>query len=102
MRRLALLVAVLALPVAVGQAQPPDGVVRPANEAGLSDRQLGAQLYAGNCASCHGVSGQGVPKPRPSTTANAPARPSTAREIKMALSLNDLDSAVMAAVEKPT
>jgi ubiquinol-cytochrome c reductase cytochrome c subunit len=48
------------------QAQPPEGIVRPGNEAGLSDTELGSQLYAGNCASCHGISGQGVPRPRPS------------------------------------
>ena len=46
------------------QAQPPEGIVRPDNEAGLSDPQLGAQLYAGNCASCHGIGGQGVSPPR--------------------------------------
>ena len=42
------------------QAQPPEGIVRPANPSGLSDQELGAQLYAGNCASCHGISGAGV------------------------------------------
>jgi ubiquinol-cytochrome c reductase cytochrome c subunit len=41
------------------QAQPPQGIVRPANQAGLSDEELGSQLYAGNCASCHGVAGDG-------------------------------------------
>jgi ubiquinol-cytochrome c reductase cytochrome c subunit len=46
------------------QAQPPQGIVRPANEAGLSEEELGSQLYAGNCASCHGVAGDGVPRPR--------------------------------------
>jgi ubiquinol-cytochrome c reductase cytochrome c subunit len=47
------------------QAQPPEGIVRPDNEAGLTDEQLGSQLYAGNCASCHGVAGEGVSPPRP-------------------------------------
>jgi ubiquinol-cytochrome c reductase cytochrome c subunit len=43
------------------QAQPPQGIVRPDSESGLSDRELGAQLYAGNCVSCHGIAGEGVP-----------------------------------------
>jgi ubiquinol-cytochrome c reductase cytochrome c subunit len=47
------------------QAQPPEGIVRPANEAGLSDDELGSQLYAGNCASCHGIAGDGVKRERP-------------------------------------
>jgi ubiquinol-cytochrome c reductase cytochrome c subunit len=42
------------------QAQPPEGIVRPDSETGLSDRELGSQLYAGNCASCHGVAGRGI------------------------------------------
>jgi ubiquinol-cytochrome c reductase cytochrome c subunit len=49
----------VALPVALAHAQPPEGIVRPANEAGLSDQELGSQLYAGNCASCHGIAGEG-------------------------------------------
>jgi ubiquinol-cytochrome c reductase cytochrome c subunit len=66
-RRLtALIGALVALPLAVAQAQPPEGIVRPSNERGLTEQQLGSQLYAGNCASCHGMQGEGVPKPRPS------------------------------------
>jgi ubiquinol-cytochrome c reductase cytochrome c subunit len=65
MRRLALIALVLALAAGVAQAQPPEGIVRPADESGLSDKELGAQLYAGNCASCHGIGGQGVKPPRP-------------------------------------
>jgi ubiquinol-cytochrome c reductase cytochrome c subunit len=63
-RWIALLLALAALPVAFAHAQPPQGVVRPANEAGLSDQELGSQLYAGNCASCHGVAGDGMQRPR--------------------------------------
>ena len=50
--------AVLA-PAAMALAQPSQGIVRPDNEAGLSDADLGGQLYAGNCASCHGIAGEG-------------------------------------------
>ena len=66
MRRLLATTVALALaPLGASQAQPPEGIVRPANEAGLSQQQLGAQLYAGTCASCHGISGQGIQPPRP-------------------------------------
>jgi ubiquinol-cytochrome c reductase cytochrome c subunit len=46
-------------------AQPQSGIVRPADERRLSLRELGEQLYAGNCASCHGIDGRGVRSPRP-------------------------------------
>jgi quinol---cytochrome-c reductase cytochrome c subunit len=59
----ALTFAVMAL------AQPPSGIVRPSGEAKMSTHQLGAQLFAGNCASCHGSLGQGIPVPRPNTGA---------------------------------
>jgi ubiquinol-cytochrome c reductase cytochrome c subunit len=65
LRLIALVAALCALPLAVAVAQPPEGIVRPGNEAGLSDQELGSQLYAGNCASCHGISGEGVTPPRP-------------------------------------
>jgi ubiquinol-cytochrome c reductase cytochrome c subunit len=58
-RWIALLVSLGVLPIALAHAQPPEGIVRPGNEAGLSDQELGSQLYAGNCASCHGIAGQG-------------------------------------------
>jgi ubiquinol-cytochrome c reductase cytochrome c subunit len=60
-----LVLALLAVPIAIAEAQPPQGITRPADESGLSDQQLGAQLYAGNCSSCHGISGEGVTPPRP-------------------------------------
>jgi ubiquinol-cytochrome c reductase cytochrome c subunit len=61
---LTLLAAALASAVAA-DAQLPSGIARPSNEAGLTRRQLGEQLYAGNCASCHGVAGAGVTAPGP-------------------------------------
>ena len=51
------------LVAAVAYAQLPNGVDRPGNETGLSQRDLGAQLYAANCSFCHGIGGEGVPKP---------------------------------------
>jgi ubiquinol-cytochrome c reductase cytochrome c subunit len=60
-RRLIVLPAIAALALAVvtlAHAQLPAGTVKP--EASTSLRQLGAQLYAVNCASCHGIDGRGV------------------------------------------
>ena len=55
-----LVILLVALGVAaVAQAQPPSGISRPTNENKLSDAELGPQLYAGNCASCHGIAGEG-------------------------------------------
>jgi len=52
--------AALAAPVAPAPAQPRIGIVRPADEASLPPARLGAELFAGNCATCHGIDGQGV------------------------------------------
>jgi ubiquinol-cytochrome c reductase cytochrome c subunit len=65
MRRVAATLALLVLAAAPAHAQPRGGISRPANEASLSLRELGEQLYAGNCASCHGIDGRGLRKPRP-------------------------------------
>jgi ubiquinol-cytochrome c reductase cytochrome c subunit len=62
-RRLLLVLVLGALAiVAIAHAQPPSGLVRPADEAGTALQPLGAELYAGNCASCHGVAGSGIYK----------------------------------------
>jgi ubiquinol-cytochrome c reductase cytochrome c subunit len=45
---------------AIAHGQPPSGVSRPSNESSASQLELGAELYAGNCASCHGVAGRGI------------------------------------------
>src|SRR5438309_11132192 len=49
---------------AAAQAQPQSGIVRPTSEPSSPSRQLGAQLYAGNCATCHGVAGEGINQAR--------------------------------------
>ena len=60
------LVAVFALgAVSLAAAQPGSGIVRPTTEPAQPGVQLGAQLYAGNCASCHGIAGAGISSPRP-------------------------------------
>lgn len=51
--------------VGSASAQPPDGIVRPTNDAAIPLRRLGPQLYAGNCLSCHGIAGKGVTAPAP-------------------------------------
>lgn len=61
---LAFVLAALGL-AAVAHAELPSGISRPDNERGLSQQELGSQLYAGNCASCHGIAGRGVPEPTP-------------------------------------
>ena len=45
--------------------QPQSGIVRPTTEPPTPSATLGAQLYAGNCASCHGIAGSGISSPRP-------------------------------------
>jgi ubiquinol-cytochrome c reductase cytochrome c subunit len=50
---------------ATAAAQPQSGIVRPTTEPAMPNVALGAQLYAGNCASCHGIAGSGIASPRP-------------------------------------
>ncbi len=50
---------------AVAAAQPQSGIVRPTTEPAAPSVALGAELYAGNCASCHGIAGSGITSPRP-------------------------------------
>jgi len=62
----ALLVALGSLTLAgAAEAQPPSGIVRPTSEPSHATVQLGSQLYAGNCASCHGIAGSGIFHKRP-------------------------------------
>jgi ubiquinol-cytochrome c reductase cytochrome c subunit len=66
MRRAIVIGIVLALAAAaIAQAQPQTGIVRPSSEPSRPSIQLGAQLFAGNCASCHGIAGGGITSPRP-------------------------------------
>ena len=46
-------------------AQPQSGIVRPTTEPARPSVSLGAQLYASNCSSCHGIAGSGIASPRP-------------------------------------
>jgi ubiquinol-cytochrome c reductase cytochrome c subunit len=46
-------------------AQPQSGIVRPDSEPAQPSTELGSELYAGNCASCHGIAGRGIQSPRP-------------------------------------
>jgi ubiquinol-cytochrome c reductase cytochrome c subunit len=50
---------------AVAEAQPPSGIVRPTTEPAAASAALGAQLFAANCASCHGIGGGGISRSRP-------------------------------------
>jgi ubiquinol-cytochrome c reductase cytochrome c subunit len=69
MKRAACIIALLALitlgVVGAAAAQPPTGIVRPTTEPHQPSVQLGAQLYAGNCATCHGIDGSGIEHRRP-------------------------------------
>jgi ubiquinol-cytochrome c reductase cytochrome c subunit len=44
-------------------AQPPSGTVRPQGQENKPLVQQGAQLYAANCSSCHGIDGRGITNP---------------------------------------
>jgi ubiquinol-cytochrome c reductase cytochrome c subunit len=61
----AMLAAVWAAGAGVALAQPRYGIVRPTSEPSAPSLQLGAELYAANCATCHGIRGGGVSSPRP-------------------------------------
>jgi ubiquinol-cytochrome c reductase cytochrome c subunit len=64
------LIAALTIGLALGVvglaiAQPGSGIVRPTSEPATPSAKLGAELFAGNCASCHGIAGSGIKSPRP-------------------------------------
>lgn len=65
-RRIASLAALIALwVVGLAEAQPQSGIVRPTTQPATPSAKLGAELFEGNCASCHGFDGQGISSPRP-------------------------------------
>jgi ubiquinol-cytochrome c reductase cytochrome c subunit len=74
-RRFAVGLAVLAVfaVAASAIAEPPSGIVHVRHERSMSPRELGSQLYAGNCATCHGIAGQGTPIAPPLRGAGARA-----------------------------
>ena len=49
---------------AIAGAQPQSGIVRPTFEPAKPSLKLGAELYAGNCSTCHGIAGSGITKGR--------------------------------------
>ena len=49
----------------VALAASQNGIVRPTYEPATPSVNLGEQLFNANCASCHGIRGVGVTKPRP-------------------------------------
>lgn len=64
-RTLALTALLTVSLTAISAAQPPFGIVRPATEPSAPSVQLGSQLFAANCSSCHGIAGSGILHPRP-------------------------------------
>jgi ubiquinol-cytochrome c reductase cytochrome c subunit len=48
---------------ALAEAQPPSGIVHAPGSSKQNLMQLGAGLFAANCASCHGFRGEGVLEP---------------------------------------
>jgi len=67
--RTALLATLTAVALLAGAtlaaAQPQNGIVRPTYEPEQPSVRLGEELFNANCASCHGIGGQGIGKPRP-------------------------------------
>jgi ubiquinol-cytochrome c reductase cytochrome c subunit len=65
-RAISLLALIFALSiVGLAGAQPQSGIVRPTTEPSGPSAELGSELFAGNCASCHGIDGAGITSPRP-------------------------------------
>ena len=64
-RTLAAAIVVAVCAAVPAYAQPSAGISRPSGESRMSLRELGSQLYAGNCSTCHGIDGGGVEHRRP-------------------------------------
>jgi ubiquinol-cytochrome c reductase cytochrome c subunit len=65
MRVAAVVLAALLLAGTAAADPPPQGVVHVRIPPGAPLKPYGAQLYAANCASCHGLQGEGHYKPHP-------------------------------------
>jgi ubiquinol-cytochrome c reductase cytochrome c subunit len=62
----AVLLLALALPgLAVASVPPPYGIVDANAPPGTPLLELGYQLYAGNCSTCHGPNGEGIVEAKP-------------------------------------
>lgn len=48
-----------------GATPPQSGIVRPDSEPARPSVQLGSELYAANCSTCHGIAGSGIEHARP-------------------------------------
>ena len=69
---LVLLGLLLASPGVSADSGP--AIVRPENAASLEPAELGAQLFAGNCARCHGIAGRGIRSPSSDAGRGPPLR----------------------------
>jgi ubiquinol-cytochrome c reductase cytochrome c subunit len=61
----AIVVVLLGVVAGLAGAQPQSGIVRPDSEPAKPSVELGSELFAGNCSSCHGIAGGGIRIPRP-------------------------------------
>ncbi|HTX46672.1 MAG TPA: c-type cytochrome, partial [Solirubrobacteraceae bacterium] len=76
-RSIALVAAIAALSVATAAfAANQNGIVRPAVEPAQPSVKLGESLFNANCASCHGIGGGGIERPRPGAGGVTGAGPS--------------------------
>jgi ubiquinol-cytochrome c reductase cytochrome c subunit len=79
-RRAGRLLAAAAILVLLGGgvalAVSQNGIVRPTYEPPRPTVKLGEELFNANCASCHGIGGAGIAKPRPGAGGVAGAGPS--------------------------
>ncbi|HEY1775363.1 MAG TPA: c-type cytochrome [Solirubrobacteraceae bacterium] len=57
--------ALVLLGAGVTLAASQNGIVRPTYEPPKATVKLGEELFSANCASCHGIGGEGIVKPRP-------------------------------------
>jgi quinol---cytochrome-c reductase cytochrome c subunit len=68
--------AALLIDGAIALAASQNGIVRPAYEPPQATAKLGEELFNANCASCHGIGGVGIAKPRPAAGNISGAGPS--------------------------